>query len=296
MRQLTARPECLICGQRIAWIGIAVNLAMVALKVLVGVTAGSKACLADALHSSSNIVTAFAIVISRKLRDRPQDEVHPYGYGKIEFIAAGAVSLIIIALTGLLVYAALDHIIYKPVPPPHLTALLIAVMSIATNEVMFRYFSCVGKQLRSQTILANAWANRADCFSSLAVVVGVIGARLGFHHLDPIAAVVVAAIIVKVSISCIRESVAGLMDRSVPPATLESLRNAVRGASDVERICHLRGRLLGNKIWVELGVEVGSGQTVDECEAIREALERRLLEAVPGIGNVSISFETDSGI
>jgi cation diffusion facilitator family transporter len=296
MNQLTtARPECLVCGQRIAWVGIAVNLVMVALKVLVGIAAGSKACLADALHSSSNIVTAFAILISRKLRDRPADDGHPYGYGKIEFIAAGAVSLIIITLTGVLVFAALDHIIYKPVPPPHLTAMLIAVMSIATNELMFRYFKCVGTQLRSQTILANAWANRADCFSSLAVVVGVVGARLGFHHLDPIAAVVVAAIIIKVSINCIRDSIAGLMDRSVPPATLDDLMKAARSAEGVERVEQLRARLLGNKIWVEIGIGVDPDLTVDECEAIREALERRVRERVNGIGRVSVSFESDGG-
>ena len=292
LRELTIRPACVRCGQRVGWIGVGVNLAMVALKVLIGITAGSKACLADALHSSSNIVTAFAIFLSRKLRDKPADEGHPYGYGKIEFIAAGAVSVIIIILTVVLVIAALEHIIYKPVPPPHLTAMIIALVSIATNELMFRYFRCVGTQLRSQTILANAWANRADCFSSLAVVAGVIGARLGFHHLDPIAAVVVAAIIVKVRIGCIRESVAGLMDRSAPRATLKLMEQAVRDGGDIEEINYLRARLLGNKLWVELNLGVPAGRTMEECEAIRRAVERRIYASVEGVGRVQVNFET----
>ncbi len=91
---LTMKPECLQCGQRVGWIGVGVNMALVALKVMVGISAGSKACLADALHSSANIVTALAIFLTRKLRDRPADDAHPYGYGKIEFIAAGMVRVL----------------------------------------------------------------------------------------------------------------------------------------------------------------------------------------------------------
>ena len=288
----TAKPECLRCGERIGWIGIGVNLAMVSLKILVGITAGSKACLADALHSSSNIVTAFAIFLSRKMRDRPEDKDHPYGYGKIEFIAAAGVSILIIALTVILVFSALDHVIYKPVPAPHWTALIVAVMSILTNEVMFRYFSCVGTQLRSQTIIANAWANRADCFSSLAVLVGVIGAQLGFHHLDPVAAIFVALVIVKVSVGSIRESIGGLMDRNVPPSLLKKLRKAVRNVEEIQAITFLKARLLGNKIWVDLGIEVDDDYTVTECDEISDAVRARVSESVRGVGQVNVSVDS----
>ena len=137
---LTMKPECLQCGQRVGWIGVGVNMALVALKVMVGISAGSKACLADALHSSANIVTALAIFLTRKLRDRPADDAHPYGYGKIEFIAAGMVSLIIIVLTVALLIAAYEHILSNAMPPPHLTAVVISCVSIGANEMLFRYF------------------------------------------------------------------------------------------------------------------------------------------------------------
>jgi cation diffusion facilitator family transporter len=272
-------------------VGIGVNLVMVVVKIFVGITAGSKACLADALHSSSNIVTAFAIFISRKLIGKPQDDDHPYGHGKVEFIAAGAVSVIIILLTVVLVVTSLEHIIYRPVPPPHLTAGLVALASIIINELLFRYFRCVGTELRSQTIVANAWANRADCFSSSAVVVGVVGSRFGFHHLDPIAALVVAAIIVKVCIGCIRDSVAGLMDRSVPPETEELIKKIVNGVDEVRGIRYMRARLLGDKIWIDLGIRVSPGHTVNECQAIGERARRSILESIAGIGEVQVDYE-----
>ncbi len=285
------KPECIRCGQRVGWVGIGVNLVMVALKIIVGINAGSRACLADALHSSSNIITAFAIFVSRKLIGKPIDEKHPYGYGKVEFIAAGAVSVLIMILTVALVVTAVEHIIYKPVPPPHPIALLVAVLSIATNEMLFRYFRCVGTELNSQTIIANAWANRADCFSSAAVVVGVLGAQLGFHHLDPIAAVIVAGIIIKVSVNCIRDAIAGLMDRSMPPEVLEALRKAVSKVKEIEEIQHIRARLLGNKIWVELGVQVSSAHTVNDCEEIRGRVHSCVLEGVPAVGKIFVDFE-----
>ncbi len=286
------KPGCMQCGRRVGWVGIGVNLVMVVMKIVVGLSAGSRACLADALHSSSNIVTAFAIFVSRKMIAKPVDDVHPYGHGKVEFIAAGAVSLLIIVLTIVLVVASLEHIIYWPVPPPHMTAVLVAVVSIATNEMMFRYFRCVGTELRSQTIIANAWANRADCFSSLMVVVGVVGAQFGFHHLDPVAAVVVAVIIVKVSVGCIRESVAGLMDRSVPLETIDAIRNILEGVEDVRDVQNVRARLLGDKIWVEVRVLVAPGHTVSECENIRERIVRVVRGELRGVGQVMVDFDS----
>lgn len=284
------QPNCIKCGQRAAWIGIVVNVALVILKIIVGLSAGSRACLADALHSSSNIVTAFAIFISRKMTSKPIDEKHPYGYGKVEFIAAGVVSVLIIMLTVILVVTAIEHIIYKPVPPPHMSALFVAVLSVVSNELLFRYFRCVGTALRSQTIIANAWANRADCFSSLAVVVGVIGAHLGFHHLDPVAAVVVAAIIIKVSVSCIRDSIAGLMDHSLPPDTVKTIKKAVMSVEEVERVDYIRARLLGDKVWVDLGLTVSAQRTVDQCERIRERVHHFIVQCVPAVEKVLIDF------
>jgi cation diffusion facilitator family transporter len=290
------RPECKRCGERVGWIGIGVNLVMVILKLVVGFTAGSKACLADALHSASNIVTAFAIFISRRFTNKPIDEDHPWGHGKAEFIAAGAVSVIIMLITVALVVTSLKHLIYAPVPPPHLTAGLMAILSIITNEVLFRYFRCVGTELRSQTIIANAWANRADCFSSAAVIIGVVGSRLGFHHLDPVAAVFVAVIIVKVSISCIRDSIAGLMDRSVSTETLTVLKKVVDDVDEVLEIQHLRARLLGDKIWVDVAVQIDPKFTVSDCDQIEEDIKQCVLEGIQGVGKVLVEFVPLRGV
>jgi cation diffusion facilitator family transporter len=285
-----SKPECIACGNRVAWIGIGANALLVILKIAVGIAAGSKACLADALHSATNIFTAFFILISRKYVTKPIDERHPYGYGKVEFIASATVSINIIIFTAVLVILSLESIIHKPSPPPHPMALVCAVISILANEMLFRYFRCVGFEVRSQTIIANAWTNRADSFSSLVVLFGVLGSRLGFHHLDPIAAVIIGAIIVKVSIDNIKEAVAGLMDANIRPETMVAIDGILRNLDEVQNIRHLRARLAGDEIWIDVGIQIASKYTVSECDEIRNKIALRIRESVQGVGDIFVDF------
>lgn len=169
--------KCEICVQRVAWVGIWANLIMVIMKIIVGITSGSKACIADGLHSASNIITAFAIMISQKISAKERNEQFPHGYGKIEFLASGFITLFIIAGAVALITVTIKHLVNEQSTTPHISALLMALVSIGVNELLFRYMRCVGTQFKSQTIIANAWANRADCFSSGAVIVGVAGSR-----------------------------------------------------------------------------------------------------------------------
>lgn len=283
--------HCEKCGERAAWAGIWTNVILVVLKIIVGVTSGSKACIADGLHSASNIITAFAIIMSQRISKNPVSSRYPYGYGKVEFLAAGAISLLITAGAVALIAVSIDHLISEPSPPPHFTALLMAVMSIGANEMLFRYMRCAGTQLKSQTILANAWANRADCFSSFAVIVGVVGGRLGFHHLDPIAALFVVAVIIKVSIKILLDSVRALMDHSVNDVYGEDIRAIVEDIEDVRALSGIKTRHIGHKIWVELDILVDSKCTIREGHLIAEKVKASLLERLIDLERVLVHYQ-----
>ncbi|HUV49768.1 MAG TPA: cation diffusion facilitator family transporter [Anaerolineae bacterium] len=283
--------RCKICEKRIAWVGIWVNLALVFLKLLVGFTSGSKACIADALHSGSNIITAFAIILSQKISSKSTSKKFHYGYGKIEFVAAGFISLLIISGAAILITISIRHLMRAPSTSPHLTALLMGLISIGVNEMVFRYMRCVGTQFKSQTMLANAWANRADCFSSMAVVVGVVGARLGFHHLDPIAALFVVAIIIKVSIKILIDSVKALMDTSVNNLYGEEIKTIVESLEDIRGISDLRTRHIGQKVWVDLSILVDNQCTLEEGERISERVREMLLKKIMDLEQVFVHFE-----
>ena len=282
--------ECEPCGERVAWVGIWVNLTLVVLKLIVGVTSGSKACIADALHSASNIITAFAIILSRKISSRTANARFHYGYGKIEFIAAGAISLVIALGAVALITISIKHLMAASPTPPHFSALLMALISIGTNEMMFRYMRCAGTRLKSQTIMASAWANRADCFSSIAVIIGVVGGSLGFHHLDPIAAMCVVAAIIKVSIKILIDSVKALMDCSANDDYSEAIETIVQGVEDVHAVSDLKTRHIGQKIWVELDILIDRQCTIRDGRRIADRIKSVLREKVKDIERVAVQF------
>ncbi|MBF0228360.1 MAG: cation transporter [Desulfamplus sp.] len=285
------RAKCEKCGERVATIGIVTNIILVVMKLVVGVTSGSKACLADGLHSTSNIIAAFAITISQKLTKKSKNERFPFGFGKIEFIAAGFTSLFIIAAAIMLIYTSIDHLMQEPAAPPHLSAFLAAVISILVNEMLFRYMRCVGTRLKSQTMMANAWANRADAFSSLAVIIGVIGSRLGFHHLDPICAIVVVAIIIKVSVSILIESIKSLMDSSVNHLYGDEITEIVSKIEGVQGLAELKTRHIGQKIWAEVDIFVDSECTMKQGEDIAGRVRVILLQQVRDLERAMVHFK-----
>ena len=281
--------KCEKCGRYVAWVGIWGNMLLVVLKLIVGVTSGSKACLADGLHSGANIITSFAIMVSHTISRRRSTSQFPNGYGKVEFLAAGFITLLIIAGAVALLLVSIRHMVNHASAPPHLSAVLMGAFSIAANEMMFRYMRCVGHNLRSQSILASAWANRADCFSSLAVIIGVLGARMGLNHLDPIAAIFVVVIIIRVSYKILKDSVDALMDKSTNDVYGEEILRLVSGINEVQGVEELRTRHIGQKIWVEINVRIDAGATMRDAQKVGRKIKRQLLSAIGDLERVVVN-------
>ena len=283
--------RCERCAERVPRVGVSTSLILMLLKFIVGVTSGSHALIADGLHSASNIVTGFATTLSRRISRKQVSDRFPYGFGKMEFLAAGGISLLITLGAVALIAVSFKRMISVPSPPPHFSALLVAVISIGANELLFRYMRCAGTRLKSPTIMAYAWANRADCFSSIVVVVGIVGAKLGYHHLDPIAALVVVAIIIKVSIKIIIDSVKALMDFSVNDAYGEDIRTIVEGMEDVRALSGLKTRQIGQKVWVEMDILIDPGCSIREGHMIAQKVQASLLDKLIDLEKVMVHFQ-----
>lgn len=275
-----ARENCENCGQQVAWVGIVVNFVLVVLKVFVGITSGSKALLADGLHSASNIITAFVILISRRLTKRRATPEFQYGYGKAEFLAAAFVTLFIVISAIGLIMVSIKHLLHAPSHAPHATAVIVAIISIGANELLFRFMRCAGTSLKSQTILANAWGNRADCLSSFAVILGVVGSQFGIPHLDPIAALIVVAVIIKISVTILIDSVRFLMDVSVNDHYAEEIKDVVRDIEGVQKIADLRTRQFGHYIWAELDILVDPLHSLKNGHFIGQKVQNELVSKI----------------
>ena len=282
--------SCEKCGARVAWVGIWTNLVLASLKMIVGVTSGSKALMADGLHSTSNIITASAILVSQKFGRKEANEEFPYGYGKVEFLAAGAITILITTAAIILITVSIRHLLHAPQSSPRYTAVMMALISIGTNEMLFRYMRCVGTHANSQTIMASAWANRADCFSSLAVIIGVLGSKMGLNHMDPVAALFVVAVIIKVSIGILKDSVKALMDSSANNIYGEEIEAIVEEMEEVKGVSGLKTRLVGHKVWAELDILVDSKCSVQDGQSIALRVKEALLSKIRDLERVLINF------
>ena len=280
--------KCHECRKKVAWVGISVNVLLVVTKLVIGITSGSKACLADALHSTSNIITASAIWVSHKLTKKQANLSFNHGFGKAEFLAAGFVSFFILIAAISLISVSIKHLLHEPGSPPHLSAVLVAVISIATNEMLFRYMRCVGTKFKSQTILANAWANRADSFSSMAVIIGVIGTRMGIPHLDPICAMIVVVVIVKISASILIDSIKSLMDVSVNDIYGAEIEETTKKIIGVQDMSDLKTRQIGSHIWAEFNIHIEPLCKLKDGLDMAATVKKALMLKIPDLEQVLI--------
>src|SRR5690625_3303857 len=149
------------------WIGIIVNVLLTVIKTIGGFLSGSRALLADALHSASDIVSSVVILFAVKIAKKPPDEAHPYGHGKAENVATIIVALLLIVVGVEISISAIKALMTKQVKAPGMIALLILIVSIVLEEGLYHYKMYVGKKYRSTALISDAWHHRSDSLSSL---------------------------------------------------------------------------------------------------------------------------------
>lgn len=175
--------ECLKCRDIVPRYAFGVNLGLAIYKGMLGVISGSAALVADALHSLADVVCTVVTIISLKISAQPADDDHHYGHGKIQFVSSAIVGTVLFTGAVLLFFEAVLKVLEGNAEAPASIAVMGALVSITINELMYRYQSCVGKELNSPALKANAWDNRSDALSSVGVLFGIIGAlEIGRAH------------------------------------------------------------------------------------------------------------------
>lgn len=280
--------ECIKCGTRVAWVTFWVNVVGTIFKAVIGYLGGSKALLADAFHSAADAIIGIVTVVSLKISGKSPDKIHPYGHGKVEFIAAAAVTFALFIAVIFLFKGALDTLRSGTVVKPHLVTLFAAIVAMITSEMLFRYNLCAGKNLNSPVLIANAWHNRYDVYTSMVVAVGIIGAKMGLHYLDPIAAICVGIIIVRVTVQILRDAYKGLMDTTLPEDEKEKISKIIKRANGNVNLVYLKTRRAGQKIWIDIGIRLDPKDTVSEGYDIIEAIRNMLFLKLENVGEVQV--------
>ena len=283
---------------RVTWIGSIVNFLLLVLKFIFGIVGHSSAMVADAVHSLSDFITDIIVIVFVKISGKPEDEDHKYGHGKYETLATALIGIALFAVgIGLLVNGAtkVSEVINGAVlPAPSMIVLVVAAVSIIAKEILYRYTVHVGQNLNSQAVIANAWHHRSDALSSIGTLVGIGGAIfLGerWRILDPIAAIVVSAFIIKVAIDLIKPCVDELLERSLPTETEKQILGIIASFPEVSSPHHLRTRRIGNHIAIEVHLRMDGQTTLENAHAIATAVEKRLKEEFGADTHIGIHME-----
>lgn len=276
------KPQCQWCAKYYGWISFSSNIFNAVFKGGIGFLTGSQALIADGFHSLSDSLTAIVTIATLKVSEKPSDESHPYGHGKIEFISSAFFGLLLMVIAFILTIKAISSIVTHTVSAPNLLAPWPALVSILVNKAISSYGLCVGTEINSPVIVANAKENKADAASSVASLAGIVGALLGFPFLDPVAAILVAVLIAHMGYEIFHEAATGLMDGSVKQADQRRIQRLARSIAGVERVAFLKTRRIGQKTWADVGVAVSPTLSLKQADRIvnevRNALMRKFEE------------------
>lgn len=282
-------------GEFAAWLGIIVNILLAAVKVVIGYISGSKALIADAAHSASDVAGSFAVLVGLKAAKLPPDDDHPYGHGKAEPIAAIIVSILLIIVGVEIGIKSIQSITKGVNEAPASIALAALLLSIVVKEAMFQYKFRLGKKLASQALIANAWEHRSDVYSSIAALIGVGAAVLGgyfslpiLYYFDPIAGALVSLMVIHMGYKLVMESIHNTMDHVLHEEDTRELYKVVESVPGVINVDELRAREHGHYVIIDVKIGVNPKITVAEGHDIGKEAKNRLIRQFRHVTDVLI--------
>ena len=282
---------------RVTLWGVFVNLVLSVAKLAGGAIGQSQALLADGLHSLSDLASDAMVFFAAKHASEEADEEHPYGHARYETIATVALaSLLVIVGLGIAYDAIASLVAEEAIAKPDILTLWIAAFSILSNEGLYHYTRLVGKRIRSNLLLANAWHHRSDAVSSIVVLVGIAGTQLNMPKLDAYAAIVVALMIVRIGFKLGYDSVQELVDASLPPELVENIRRKILAHEGVRELHMLRTRRMGHHALVDVHILVAPRLSVSEGHHISETVEQMLIDSFDEINDVTVHIDPEDDL
>ncbi|MCG5075852.1 cation diffusion facilitator family transporter [Paraburkholderia tagetis] len=257
---------------------VGVNSVLVVLQIAVGVFAHSQALIADGVHSLSDLVSDFVVLLANRHSGAKPDADHNYGHSRYETVASLFLGALLIAVgVGMLARAGTRIANLDDIPPVHASALAVAMLVLVFKEALFRYMLREAQRVRSAMLIANAWHARSDAASSLVVAIGIVGSLMGVRLLDPIAAAIVGFMVARMGWVFGWDALQDLSDRALDEATTADLRTLLLGTPGVLDVHEMRTRKTGDLALVDAHILVDPLISVSEGHYIAETARARLL-------------------
>lgn len=282
----------------VTYAGIVTNIALAAVKMLVGLAAGSIALVADSVHSLSDMVTDIAVLLGVHLGSRGPDSKHPYGHGRRETFSSLFVAATLIVVGGFMIYRAClvitgSRVDIEPVCVVGWEVFAVAVVSIVLKEMLYQATRRVAVRTHSSVTYANAWHHRSDALSSVAVVIGFAAMEFGYVHGDSVAAVAVGLMIIFVGVRIVGKCIDEFAEASVDEATVAQIESVIGSEHRIRQWHKLRTRSVGREVFLDLHILVDPNLSITDAHEIAESLESSLHEQIVRPVNITVHVEPD---
>lgn len=272
------RAERAVVASRSTWVSVAVNIALSAIQITMGILSRSQGLVADGVHSLSDLVSDFVVLFANHHSQKDADDEHPYGHYRFETAASLVLGVILLTVGVGMLWSALRKL-EDPgsIQTVHVVALGVAVGTLVSKELLFRYLLSAAKRVKSGMLVANAWHARSDAASSLVVGLGIAGNLLGYPLLDPIAALIVGLMVAKMGWHFGWDALQDLVDGAADDKEVAGIRLTLLETPGVRGVHDIRTRKMGDMIIADAHLEIDGSITVEAGHDIAVEARKRVL-------------------
>ncbi len=288
-------------GRRVLLVGIFLNALLATIKITAGWLGHADALIADGVESTLDVFSSTMIWLALKYAERPPDETHPYGHGKVESLAGVAGALVLLGAGVAVAMNSLKEILYgaadRPVPAGYTLGILLFVVLV--KETLFRVSHARSREVKSRALEADAWHHRSDALTSLSAATGILVCFIGgaaFVSADDWAALFSCGIIAWNGILMLKGSLGELMDEQAPQAVIDKILESAREVEGVESVEKCRVRKSGLTLIADLHVRVLGDMSVASGHYISHLVKDALMAGGHHLSDVTVHIEPTSDI
>jgi len=258
---------------KVSIISIILNCLLTLIKFISGVISKSSAMISDSVHSLSDVLSTFVVIIGVKISNKKADSDHPYGHERIECVSAIILSGMLFVVGALIGINGIKNVTNSSnLVMPGVLALIASIISIISKEAMYQYTIRVSKKINSAALKADAWHHRSDALSSIGSFIGILGSRLGFKVFDPLASVIISLCIIKVSIDIFKDAIDKMVDKSCDKEVIDKVISVIEKNESVKNIDDIKTRQFGNKAYVDVEISVDENLLLKDAHKIAEEI------------------------
>jgi len=258
---------------KVSVISIILNCLLTLIKFISGVISKSSAMISDSVHSLSDVLSTFVVIIGVKISNKKADSDHPYGHERIECVSAIILSGMLFIIGALIGINGIKNVTNSSnLVVPGVLALIASIISIISKEAMYQYTIRVSKKINSAALKADAWHHRSDALSSIGSFIGILGSRLGFKIFDPLASVIISLCIIKVSIDIFKDAIDKMVDKSCDKEVIDKVISVIEKNESVKNIDDIKTRQFGNKAYVDVEISVDENLLLKDAHKVAEEI------------------------